>query len=193
MLTSATLAVDGRFDYPARARSASSASSRRERVQTLRVDSPFDFASQALLVVPADLPEPDRPRLRAPPPRRHAPHPRDHRAAAPSLLFTAYGALNRAWFELASALRAAGLTPLRQGELSRHVLLHRFVADPRAVLFATDSFWEGVDVRGDALRCVVITRLPFRVPTEPIEQARVEAIAARGGDPFSRARRCRRR
>ena len=56
---------------------------------------------------------------------------------------------------------------------------------PRAVLFATDSFWEGVDVRGDALRCVVITRLPFRVPTEPLEQARVEAIAARGGDPFA--------
>ena len=53
------------------------------------------------------------------------------------------------------------------------------------MLFATDSFWEGVDVRGDALRCVVITRLPFRVPTEPIEQARVEAIAARGGNPFA--------
>jgi ATP-dependent DNA helicase DinG len=53
------------------------------------------------------------------------------------------------------------------------------------VLFATDSFWEGVDVRGDALRCVIITRLPFRVPTEPIEQARVEAITRRGGNAFA--------
>jgi ATP-dependent DNA helicase DinG len=92
--------------------------------------------------------------------------------------------LNRAWFEIAGTLRANGLCPLRQGELSRHLLLTRFTQDPGAVLFATDSFWEGVDVRGDALRCVVITRLPFRVPTEPLEQARVDAIAARGGDPF---------
>jgi ATP-dependent DNA helicase DinG len=53
------------------------------------------------------------------------------------------------------------------------------------VLFATDSFWEGVDVKGDALRCVVIARLPFKVPTEPIEAARVDAIRARGGDPFN--------
>jgi ATP-dependent DNA helicase DinG len=83
------------------------------------------------------------------------------------------------------ALASRGLTVLRQGETNRHLLLRRFVAEPRAVLFATDSFWEGVDVRGDALRCVIITRLPFRVPTEPIEQARVEAITARGGNAFA--------
>jgi len=65
------------------------------------------------------------------------------------------------------------------------VLLRRFVADPRAVLFATDSFWEGVDVRGDALRCVIIPRLPFTVPTEPIEQARVERLKAQGRNPFA--------
>jgi ATP-dependent DNA helicase DinG len=82
-------------------------------------------------------------------------------------------------------LSEAGLTVLQQGDSNRHLLLQRFVADPHAVLFATDSFWEGVDVRGDALRCVIITRLPFRVPTEPIEQARVEAIEAAGGNAFA--------
>jgi ATP-dependent DNA helicase DinG len=101
------------------------------------------------------------------------------------VLFTSYGALDRAVNALGPSLRAAGLAVLRQGEMNRQLLLRRFVAEPRAVLFATDSFWEGVDVRGEALRCVIITRLPFRVPTEPIEQARVEAIAERGGNAFA--------
>jgi len=74
---------------------------------------------------------------------------------------------------------------LQQAQTNRQILLERFANDGRAVLFATDSFWEGVDVRGSALRCVIITRLPFRVPTEPIEQARVDAITARGGNAFN--------
>jgi ATP-dependent DNA helicase DinG len=183
VLTSATLAVDGRFDY-LHERLGLDAVDPPERVCSLRIDSPFDFARQALLLVPDDLPAPTHPRYEA------ATHEviRDILTVTRGgtfLLFTAYSALNRAWFELAAALRSAGLTPLRQGELSRHVLVQRFVQEPGAVLFATDSFWEGVDVPGDALRCVVITRLPFKVPTEPLEQARVEAIAARGGDPFA--------
>ena len=184
VLTSATLTVDGTLRLPAPAHRHRPRRRRPSACDTLRVESPFDFARQALLVVPADLPEPNAPGYDA------ASHAAMRRILAVTrggtfLLFTSYGALNRAWFELANELRAGGYLPLRQGELSRHVLLRRFVADPRAVLFATDSFWEGVDVRGDALRCVVITRLPFRVPTEPLEQARVEAIAARGGDPFA--------
>jgi ATP-dependent DNA helicase DinG len=73
---------------------------------------------------------------------------------------------------------------MRQGETNRHLLLSRFRKERNAVLFGTDSFWEGVDVQGRALELVVITRLPFRVPTEPILEARAEHIEARGLDPF---------
>jgi ATP-dependent DNA helicase DinG len=183
VLTSATLSVNGAFDY-LHERVGIDGIDPPERVRSLRVESPFDFSRQALLVVPADLPEPTLPAYEA---ASHAAMLRvlQITRGGTFVLFTSYAALNRAWFELAGALRASGVTPLRQGELGRHVLLARFTAEPRAVLFATDSFWEGVDVHGDALRCVVITRLPFRVPTEPLEQARVDAIAARGGDPFA--------
>lgn len=74
---------------------------------------------------------------------------------------------------------------LRQGEASRSDLLERFRGNRESVLFATDSFWEGVDVRGEGLRAVIIARLPFRVPTEPIVLARSEAIEARGGNAFA--------
>jgi ATP-dependent DNA helicase DinG len=183
VLTSATLAVGGSFDH-LHQRVGIDRLETPERNRGLRIDSPFDFAAQALLVVPRDLPEPTEPDY----------EPATHEAIRLCLnitrggtfvLFTAYGALNRAFSALEAELRAGGLNPLRQGEMSRHVLLQQFVHTPASVLFATDSFWEGVDVKGDALRCVVIARLPFKVPTEPIEAARVEAIEARGGNPFN--------
>jgi ATP-dependent DNA helicase DinG len=73
---------------------------------------------------------------------------------------------------------------LKQGEMGRMHLLQRFKEDRRSVLFGTDSFWEGIDVKGDQLRLVIIPRLPFRVPTEPIQQARFERLEAEGLDPF---------
>jgi ATP-dependent DNA helicase DinG len=183
VLTSATLAVGRRFDY-LHERLGLNVLSEPERVRTLRVESPFDFEHQALLAIPRDLPDANDPRY----------EPATHEVIADTLrvtsggtfvLFTAYGALRRAVAALAPRLSELGLTLLQQGESNRHLLLRRFVADPRAVLLATDSFWEGVDVRGDALRCVIITRLPFRVPSEPIEQARVESIEAAGGNAFA--------
>ena len=183
VLTSATLAVGRRFDY-LHERLGLTALSDPERVRTLRVESPFDFEHQALLAVPRDLPDANDPRY----------EPATHEVIAETLrvtrggtfvLFTAYGALRGAVAALGPTLSELELTVLQQGESNRHLLLRRFVGDPRAVLFATDSFWEGVDVQGDALRCVIITRLPFRVPTEPIEQARMEAIEAAGGNAFA--------
>lgn len=183
VLTSATLAVDRRFDY-LHQRFGIDALSVPERAETLRVESPFNFPAQALLAVPHDLPEPTHARYEG---ATHAAIRDALRVTAGGtlVLFTSYGALNRAVEAVAEPMRAMHLTALRQGEANRHVLLRRFIDTPRAVLFATDSFWEGIDVPGDALRCVIITRLPFRVPTEPIEQARVEAIQQRGGNPFN--------
>jgi ATP-dependent DNA helicase DinG len=182
VMTSATLTVGRKFDY-LHERIGLNRLGEPERVRTLRVESPFDFASQALLAVPRDFPDPANQRYEA---ATHAAIRRIAQATGGGtfVLFTAYGALNRAVEALADELGRAGLKVLRQGEMNRQLLLERFVSDPRSVLFATDSFWEGVDVRGDALRCVVITKLPFRVPTEPIEEARVEEIQRRGGNPF---------
>jgi ATP-dependent DNA helicase DinG len=182
MMTSATLAVDRRFAY-LHQRLGLDELSVPERVEALRVESPFDFATQALLAVPHDVPDPSHARYET---ATHAAI-RDvlHATRGGTLvLFTAYGALDRAVDALADPLSHMGLSVLRQGEANRSVLLRRFADTPQAVLFATDSFWEGIDVPGEALRCVVITKLPFRVPTEPIEQARVEAIRRRGGNAF---------
>lgn len=182
VLTSATLAVDRSFAYLHRRLGITDVDPP-ERVRTLRIDSPFAFETQARLLVPTDLPDPTRPG-----------HGNDAREAirlalhvtrgGTFVLFTSYAALNQTYVGLQEELQRMGLVVLKQGDLSRHVLLARFMQDPRSVLFATDSFWEGVDVRGDALRSVIIARLPFRVPSEPIERARVEAIEARGGNAF---------
>ncbi|HZV83060.1 MAG TPA: helicase C-terminal domain-containing protein, partial [Geobacteraceae bacterium] len=181
VLTSATLAVGERFDYLARRTGISLLP--KVRVSELLLASPFDYASQAFVGVPADMPEPTGKAFEA--------------AAAAFILkslvisqgrafvlFTSYDLLRRIHARLAPQLEGMGLVPLRQGDASRHLLLSRFKKTAGAVLFGTDSFWEGVDVQGGALELVIITRLPFRVPTEPILEARTEYISASGGDPF---------
>ena len=100
------------------------------------------------------------------------------------VLFTAYSMLRRIHAELAPILEPQGYRCLRQGEMNRHRLLKAFSDDPASILFATDSFWEGVDVPGRSLEQVIIARLPFRVPSEPVLEARAEAIERSGGDPF---------
>jgi ATP-dependent DNA helicase DinG len=181
VVTSATLAVGERFDYLGKRTGISLLE--KPRSTELLLASPFDYARQALVVIPSDMPEPSA---------------RDFATALQQsllegltisqgrafVLFTSYELLTRIYGVLGSSLEQRGLTPMRQGEINRHLLLSRFKKEKNAVLFGTDSFWEGVDVKGRDLEMVVITRLPFRVPTEPIHQARAEHIAARGGDPF---------
>lgn len=95
-----------------------------------------------------------------------------------------YGHLNQLYANLCGQLAAEGLECYKQGELERHYLLELFKEDGNAVLFATDSFWEGVDVPGSALRNLIITRLPFAMPNDPVLEARNEKIKEAGGNPF---------
>jgi len=181
VMTSATLTVDGNFDYFRHRVGLDT--SEPGRVTELLLDCPFEFARQTLLAIPASIPEPGAAGY------AEAVSELCERAIIAAdgrtfVLFTAYSLLRRVHAELAPGLQARGYHCLRQGDESRHRLLKRFAADPTSVLFATDSFWEGVDVPGRALEQVIITRLPFKVPTEPVLEARAEAIESAGGDPF---------
>jgi ATP-dependent DNA helicase DinG len=181
VLTSATLAVGEKFDYLKRRTGIELLP--KERVTQLLLPSPFDYARQAFVAVPSDMPEPTSPLFEA----RLCSHLLKALKISQGrafVLFTSYDLLTRVCNRLAEPLKAAGLTPMRQGETNRHLLLSRFRTAQNPVLFGTDSFWEGVDVQGKGLELVVITRLPFRVPTEPILEARSEHITALGGDPF---------
>ncbi|TYO99330.1 ATP-dependent DNA helicase DinG [Geothermobacter ehrlichii] len=181
VMTSATLAVGDSFRYLRRRIGLDLVEP--VRVTELRLASPFDYGNQACLLVPADLPEPTDNRFVEPAAEliERAILAADGRSF---VLFTSYSLLRRIHGQLKPTLEARGYRCLRQGEISRHLLLRHFRQDTTSVLFATDSFWEGVDVPGRALEQVILTRLPFRVPTEPILEARAEEISRRGGDPF---------
>jgi ATP-dependent DNA helicase DinG len=100
------------------------------------------------------------------------------------VLFTSKDVMKKTWEITAGELRDAGLNPMIQGETSNRRMLETMRESRNTVLFGLDSFWEGVDVRGDALKCLIITKLPFEVPTEPIVQARTEMIEKEGGNAF---------
>jgi len=188
-LTSATLSTRGTFDF-VKGRLGLEAEGLAEMERPVQlvervVPSPFDFERQSLLVVPTDLPDPAR---------GDADFQRATAQVIEALvrdtdggvfgLFTSYRALR----DVAERLRVLGLDrewPLFvHGERPRSALLADFVASGRGVLLGTSSFWEGVDVPGDPLRGLVIQKIPFRVPTEPVTAARVEALERRGGNAF---------
>ncbi len=174
VLTSATLAVDGGFTYMKTRLGL-------ESTEELVLPSPFDFASQAVLYVPRGMPEPQSPQFVP----RAAEEIRALLLASRGrafVLFTSYANMN------AVAQLLAGEVPyplLLQGEAPRPVLLETFRRTPGAVLLATASFWQGVDVAGEQLSCVIIDKLPFASPGDPVVQARIERLRARGGNPFA--------
>ncbi len=145
--------------------------------------SPFAYKKQALVGIPTDMPFPDSQEFA----------PRSIEAIKELViasrgnafvLFTSYDALKNAYTSLKPDLEEKGFTLLKQGDDHRHSLISRFIAKPSSVLFATDSFWEGIDIVGDSLRCVIITKLPFAVPNDPISQARSDLLAAKGKSAF---------
>ncbi|AGY92348.1 hypothetical protein SPICUR_06920 [Spiribacter curvatus] len=173
VLTSATLSVNASFEHFQRRLGVESA-------QTLQLDSPFDYAANTLLYLPASLPEPRDPRfneayLRAVEPVLEASEGRAF------MLFTSHRALQQA----AEWLRGRGWPALMvQGDAAPKQLLERFRQTAGAILLGTQSFWEGVDVRGPALSCVMIDRLPFASPGDPVLQARAAWLRDQGRSPF---------
>jgi ATP-dependent DNA helicase DinG len=145
--------------------------------------SPFPYARAVLLAVPRDAPLPDQETYRAFVDRAVS---RLAGCAGGSalVLFTSYEALRSAYAAALPELEALGIRCLKQGDDDRSRLLRSFLSDESSVLFATDSFWEGVDAPGDTLRLVILCRLPFRAPSEPVFEARCEALERRGGSPF---------
>ena len=174
VLTSATLAVEGSFSY-VRSRLGI------ERCEEIQLVSEFDFASQALLYLPKRMPSPKTADFAPAAGREILDILRRTRGRA-FVLFTSYAVLRTVQAALEGALEYPILV---QGSAPRSTLLAQFRSTPHAVLLATSSFWQGVDVVGDALSCVIIDRLPFASPGDPVVAARVEAITARGGDGFA--------
>lgn len=201
VLTSATLSIDNNFAYFTRQVGLSQGrtvptgnpgeptgdpdhpDAITARTRFLQLDTPFDYHANCLFALPQDLPAPADPSF--------------HRTIAPLIieavrvtngramvLFTSYYALKAVAELCRGPLMASGIQTLQQGQVPRHQLVELFRAADKAALFATSSFWEGVDVQGDALQCLIITKLPFSVPSTPLFEARAEALERAGGNSF---------
>ncbi len=173
VLTSATLAVGGGFEY---IRQRLGFEHARESV----LPSHFDYEAQALFYVPPDLPDTRTPQFTTKAAERIRKLLEITRGRA-FVLFTSYAQMNDIYQRLLGELE---FPMLRQGDAPKSALLEEFRLTPNAVLFATSSFWQGVDVQGEQLSCVIIDRLPFAVPSDPVVAARVKAIDADGGNAF---------
>ncbi len=173
IFTSATLTVNNSFGFYQQQMGL-------QKAKQLEVACPFDYQQQTCLYLPKDMPEP----------QSHHFHESLMQAALPVIqaargrtffLFTSHSALQKAYHSLRGRIKFPLLV---QGQLPKTELLQQFRELGNAVLLGTSSFWEGVDVKGEALSCVIIDKLPFAAPSDPIYRARIEAIRKQGGDPF---------
>ncbi len=177
IMTSATLATNQNFDY-FQGRIGLS------RCRELLVGSPFNYQDQVEIHVPSRMPDPrNRAFTQAATAQILNYLKLTHGKAF--VLFTSYRMMNEVYEEIQPDLEQLGIDVFKQGAgLSRSAMLTEFRENINSVLFGTSSFWEGVDVRGESLSSVIITKLPFEVPTHPVIEARVKQIEERGGNPF---------
>jgi ATP-dependent DNA helicase DinG len=173
VLTSATLAVAGGFEYVQKRLGV-------ENPRTLIVPGHFDYHKQALFYVPHHLPEPRSPAFTAAA-SEEVMRILEHSRGRAFVLFTSYQQMRLVHEKVSRDLE---YPTLLQGTGPRHALLDEFRSTPHCVLFATSAFWQGVDVPGEQLSCVIIDKLPFAVPNDPVVNARIESIRQAGGNPF---------
>jgi ATP-dependent DNA helicase DinG len=178
VFTSATLTVADSFAYW-----TSRIGMHREDSAEAIFPSPFDYAKNVLLGLPEDPPEPNRPEYN-PWLADFLTKVLDVTEGKGLVLFTSYEMLRRVYEAVKPWADAKGIAIFRQGDDERGRLLEQFRADTASCLFATDSFWQGIDSPGETLQVVVLCRLPFRVPTDPVLLARMDAVRAAGGNPF---------
>jgi ATP-dependent DNA helicase DinG len=173
VLTSATLAVAGGFEFVEKRLGV-------ENARTLVVPGHFDYRKQALLYVPQEMPEPRNPAFTKAA-SEAVTKILGHSRGRAFVLFTSYQQMRLVYDAVSFEIE---YPTLLQGTAPRSALLDRFRSTPNCVLFATASFWQGVDVPGEQLSCVIIDKLPFAAPNDPVVNARIESIRKAGGNPF---------
>lgn len=181
ILTSATLSINRSFKYILDRLGLDKFKD--DIVVTKIFDSPFDFNKQAILAVPGDMPEYNKENF-LPLTLPHLVNLIKVMDGRTFMLFTSYKMLREFAEKIKEEMEEDGFNILVQGESARHTLLNSFKQNEKSVLLGTDSFWEGVDVPGRDLECVVLVKLPFKVPTDPIIKARAESMEREGKNPF---------
>ena len=183
VLLSATLTTNNTFKFIRKRLGLTTETLPDKRVIEANFASPFNYLKQALLVVPNDMPTPDDPRFVASAAEAIIKAVHASRGSC-FVLFTSFYQMNGCFEKVRQSLEKQAFTLFKQGDESKVFLIDKFKQAKKGVLFGTSSFWQGVDVAGDALRCVIIVKLPFQVPSEPLVEARFEALQEDGKNAF---------
>ena len=177
IMTSATLSTNRNFDHFRHRMGLSQA-------RSLLVGSPFNYLQQVEYYCPTDMPDPNSPHFTKASASKICDYLK-HTQGKAFVLFTSYSMMDEICQEVQPYIEQLGIDVIKQGEgISRSAMLTEFKENLNSVLFGTSSFWEGVDVQGESLSCVIIVKLPFEVPTHPLVEAKYKRIKANGGNPF---------